>query len=251
MRVMASSFLRFLDHIQRRTTVGRTPLDEWSARRRDLYLTTHNTHNRQTSIPPVGFEPTISAGERSQTCALDRAATRTGEHYSYRSKMPSQPIQLPYLGAKTKIIRTYCTALVTINHQHHHDNNNNNTQRLGMHVNPALSDSSSSPRIGFFTHAVCDNVNTPCRFWFLLLRLTCRNHMILYFTLLASSPLIMFLAPSVRRHSQNMQCTSHHSPLTFPCQWQRQFSFCFQLSLTNSHLHTTVSVMLECEKRLM
>jgi len=51
-RVMASSFLRFLDHRQRRTTVGRTPLDEWSARRRDLYLTTHNTHNRQTSMPP-------------------------------------------------------------------------------------------------------------------------------------------------------------------------------------------------------
>jgi len=50
-RAMASSFLRFLDHTQRRTTFGRTPLDEWSARRRDLYLTTHNTHNRQTSIP--------------------------------------------------------------------------------------------------------------------------------------------------------------------------------------------------------
>jgi len=54
--VMASSFLRFLDHKQRRTTDGRTPLDEWSARRRDLYLTTHNTHNRQTSMPLVGFE---------------------------------------------------------------------------------------------------------------------------------------------------------------------------------------------------
>ena len=27
----ASSFTRFLDHTQRRTTVGRTPLDEWSA----------------------------------------------------------------------------------------------------------------------------------------------------------------------------------------------------------------------------
>jgi hypothetical protein len=25
-------------------TVGRTPLDEWSGRRRDFYLTTHNTH---------------------------------------------------------------------------------------------------------------------------------------------------------------------------------------------------------------
>jgi len=32
----ASSFTRFLDHTQRCTTVGRTPLDEWSARRRDL-----------------------------------------------------------------------------------------------------------------------------------------------------------------------------------------------------------------------
>ena len=36
-RFMASSFLRSLDHTQRRSTVGRTPLDEWSARRRDLY----------------------------------------------------------------------------------------------------------------------------------------------------------------------------------------------------------------------
>jgi hypothetical protein len=65
-----SSFTRFLDHTQRRTTVGRTPLDEWSARRSDLYLTTQNTHNRQTSMPPVGFEPTISAGERPQTLRL-------------------------------------------------------------------------------------------------------------------------------------------------------------------------------------
>ena len=76
--VMASSFTRFLDHTQRRATVGRTPLDEWSARRRDLYLTTHDTHNRQISMPPVGFEPTISADERPQTYALDRTATETG-----------------------------------------------------------------------------------------------------------------------------------------------------------------------------
>ena len=75
---MASSFTRFLDHTQRRTTVVRTPLDEWSDRRRDLYLITHNTHNRQTSMPPVGFEPTTPAGQRPQTCALDCAATGTG-----------------------------------------------------------------------------------------------------------------------------------------------------------------------------
>jgi hypothetical protein len=60
----SSSFMKFLDHTWRRTTVGRTPLDEWSARRRTHYLTTHNTHSRQTSMPPVGFKPTISAGER-------------------------------------------------------------------------------------------------------------------------------------------------------------------------------------------
>jgi len=29
-------------------------------------------------MPLVGFEITISAGERPQTCALDRAATATG-----------------------------------------------------------------------------------------------------------------------------------------------------------------------------
>jgi hypothetical protein len=71
---MASSFLKFLGHTQRRTTVGRTPLDERSARRSDLYLTTHNTHNRQTFKPPAGFEHTISDSERPQTYVLDRAA---------------------------------------------------------------------------------------------------------------------------------------------------------------------------------
>jgi hypothetical protein len=29
-------------------------------------------------MPPMGFEPTISAGERSQTYVLDRTATGTG-----------------------------------------------------------------------------------------------------------------------------------------------------------------------------
>jgi hypothetical protein len=59
-------------------TFGMTPLDEWSARRRDSYLTTHNTHKRKTSMPPTGFEPTIPASERPQTHVLDRAATGIG-----------------------------------------------------------------------------------------------------------------------------------------------------------------------------
>ena len=73
----ASLFTMFLDQT-RSTTVGRTPLGEWSARPRDLYLTKHNTHNTQTFMPPVGFEPTISTGERPQTYDLDRAVTGTG-----------------------------------------------------------------------------------------------------------------------------------------------------------------------------
>jgi hypothetical protein len=54
---MASSSLRFLDQTQRRTPFGRTPLDEWSARRRDFYLTTHSTHKRQASMPGRDSNP--------------------------------------------------------------------------------------------------------------------------------------------------------------------------------------------------
>jgi hypothetical protein len=48
---------KFRDHTQRRATVSRNPLDEWSARRRDLNLTTHNTHNRQTFMPRWDSNP--------------------------------------------------------------------------------------------------------------------------------------------------------------------------------------------------
>jgi len=83
-RARASSFLRFLDHTQRRTTFGRTPLDKWSVRRKD-YLTTHNTHNRHPSIhpPSPGFAPTIPTGEQPQTHASDRAATETSALSNY------------------------------------------------------------------------------------------------------------------------------------------------------------------------
>jgi hypothetical protein len=40
---MASSSMMFFYHTQRRGTVSRTFLDELSARRMDLYLTTHTT----------------------------------------------------------------------------------------------------------------------------------------------------------------------------------------------------------------
>ena len=56
--------LRFVDHAQWHATVGRTPLDEGSARRRDLYLKTHNTQNGETPMPPAGFEPAIPTSDR-------------------------------------------------------------------------------------------------------------------------------------------------------------------------------------------
>jgi hypothetical protein len=59
-------------------TLDRTPLYEWSAWRRDLYLTKHNTHNRQTSMSPASFEPAVPAIEQPQTHALGRAAMGTG-----------------------------------------------------------------------------------------------------------------------------------------------------------------------------
>jgi len=59
----------------RHATLGRTPLCERPARRRNRYLTIHNTLKRQTSMPPAEFEPAIPASERPQTHDLDRAAT--------------------------------------------------------------------------------------------------------------------------------------------------------------------------------
>ena len=62
----------------RHTTLGRTHLDEWSARRTDLYLATHNTQKDKTSIPTMRFEPAIPGSERTQTHTLDSVAARVG-----------------------------------------------------------------------------------------------------------------------------------------------------------------------------
>jgi hypothetical protein len=58
-------------------THGRTPLDEWTARRRGLYLHRTTQHiNVRASMLSAGFEHAIPATKRPQTCALDREATR-------------------------------------------------------------------------------------------------------------------------------------------------------------------------------
>ena len=71
----ASSFTRLRDHTQRCTTVGRTLLKRViNSPQKSLLDNTHNTHNRQISMPHMGFFLTISAGEWQQTYTLDCAA---------------------------------------------------------------------------------------------------------------------------------------------------------------------------------
>ena len=73
-------------------TLGRTPLDEGSARRRLLYLKAHNFHNRQISVTPTRFEPAITAIGRPQNHILHLAATRIGELNNLSCKSSSSVI---------------------------------------------------------------------------------------------------------------------------------------------------------------
>ena len=67
----------------RHTTLSRTSLYGGSACRRNLYLTTHNIHKRQTFMTTAGFEPAIPVSERPQTYELDLSATGIGLFLSY------------------------------------------------------------------------------------------------------------------------------------------------------------------------
>jgi hypothetical protein len=69
---------RFLDITQWRTTVVRIPLDEWSARHRDLYLTTHNTHKKHPFFRWDSNPQSQQASGRTPT-PLDHAATGIGD----------------------------------------------------------------------------------------------------------------------------------------------------------------------------
>ena len=67
-----------------------------------------NSQQINTYVPSVGFEPTISAGERPQTYALDRAASGTGTKSTIRI-IKSSLIQLAgrvnLMGGETSTFR--------------------------------------------------------------------------------------------------------------------------------------------------
>ena len=62
-------------------------------------------------MPPVGFEPTISAGERPQTYALDRAATGTGSVDIDRLYMCRHLPVRKYTCLKPAPLHVYCPNL--------------------------------------------------------------------------------------------------------------------------------------------
>ena len=66
---------------------GRTPLDEWSARRRGIYPTTHNTHKRQTSCPRRKTNQQSQQESCRKTYILDLAATGIGIGAEYVSQL--------------------------------------------------------------------------------------------------------------------------------------------------------------------
>jgi hypothetical protein len=81
----------------RHTKLARTPLEEWSARRRDLCLTIHKTHKIQISMSQAGYKHAIPASERQQRHALDQCFStfgrpRPGEFFFHKTRARSQQI---------------------------------------------------------------------------------------------------------------------------------------------------------------
>jgi hypothetical protein len=70
----------------RHTTLGRTPLDEWSAHCRNVYLSSHNTQNRRTSMAQAEFEISIPVSERQEAHTMDHAATAIAGYLLYLSR---------------------------------------------------------------------------------------------------------------------------------------------------------------------
>ena len=83
--------------ILRHSRVGRTPLGKSSARRRDLYLTTHKTHNRQISMTTGGIR---TRNPRTRAAADPRLRTR-GHWDRHLIFSPHQQTWISFLLYKT------------------------------------------------------------------------------------------------------------------------------------------------------
>ena len=137
---MASSFTRFLDHTQRRTTVGKTPLDEWSARRRDLYLTTHNTqHSQQTNIHAPDGIRTHDLSRRAATDLHLRPRGHCDRHIQYYIHIFTHKnmYKCIHMLANTylKTDRRIRTTTHTCPKAYYHNSHNWHSQSVSPHLN--------------------------------------------------------------------------------------------------------------------
>jgi hypothetical protein len=124
--------MRFLDHTQRRTTIGRPLLEEWSVRHRDLYLTTHNTHTRQEtrdihqfsgydsnpqSQQAIGCRPTPSSARQLglASCKLMADISTSLVYLTLLSQLLI--LDLTYLGQLLTRRTSICLLYVTVNCQ--------------------------------------------------------------------------------------------------------------------------------------
>ena len=81
LRVWASSFLRYIiTHKDTPQSVGLLSTSDQPVAETSTWQ--HTQHNRQTSMPPAGFQPAIPVGECAQTYGLDCSATRIGNCYT-------------------------------------------------------------------------------------------------------------------------------------------------------------------------
>ena len=74
----------------------RTFLDERSARRRDLYLRTHNIRNRHTSMPSAAFEPATPESERPQAHVLEWRSPGTASHIMWTLQSNMSGVTKPF-----------------------------------------------------------------------------------------------------------------------------------------------------------
>jgi hypothetical protein len=100
---------RFAITLIRHTTLGRIPLDEWSARRRDLYLTAHITHKRQTFMSLGGIR-NRNPSKRAAADSRLRPRGHRDPHCVPTSLAVPQAVRRLLLAAKTKV--RFQTALI-------------------------------------------------------------------------------------------------------------------------------------------
>lgn len=135
-RAAACSFVMFPDYSQRRATVGRTLLDQWSSGCRNLYLITHNNHiltGFETTVPEktvrrltpwasftrLGFRPAGSfrlSPRHRKACAYH--TTLLFGPSEITGRLPGSSRSYPLYARSPAVSRVSCSAGVTYRHVH-------------------------------------------------------------------------------------------------------------------------------------